>query len=608
MSSPSPLDLLREQMKTLGIDAFLIGSEDAHQSEYVCAADTRRAFISGFTGSAGTALVLQDKAFLWTDGRYFLQAENELSPSWTLMKSGEPNVPDLQDWVVKNMTKGQKFGLDAWLVTTSSAQAMTSKFNEAGIEVVVVKKNPVDEIWTSRPAYPSFPALVHGVERSGVSHEAKITQMRDELKKHNAFALVVSMLDEVAWLLNIRGSDVEYNPVVISYAVVTLKDVFLFVDLNKVTTEVAAHLGPGVTVKSYDEIESVLASLAVVATSEGLSIWIDTAKTNYRLSLSIAGARVLSDPSPITLPKAIKNATELEGIRNAHVRDGVALTAFLHWLEQRVQSSPNTFSEYDVALKIEEFRAKMPLHVGPSFSTIAGFGPNGAIIHYKPERDTAKMLGVDSLFLLDSGAQYQDGTTDVTRTMHFGTPTEHMKTCYTAVLKGHIAMAALVIPEGTLGSRIDTVARTALWKLGLDYNHGTGHGVGAYLNVHEGPQGVGYRKRDNEVGFHSGMTISNEPGYYETGSFGIRIENIYVSQDASTPHRFGGKKYLGFESVTLVPIKTDIVDITLLDDWEIKWLNEYHANVRAELLPLMEEYFPESAHFLISNTEPIHRE
>lgn len=411
MSGSQYLSEVRALMQSQGVDAFLCGSEDAHQSEYVCSADMRRAFISGFTGSAGTALILMDMALLWTDGRYFLQAEGELSSEWTLMKSGEKGVLELPDWVVKHMKSGQKFGIDAWLVTTAAANSMIQKFKKAGIEVMSVEENLVDMVWVNngKPSYPSNPIEVLPLERSGVSHNEKIAALRKEMQDTNTIALVVTMLDEIAWLLNIRGSDVEYNPVVISYVVVTHSDIFLFVDPSKVTEEVKSHLGSVVTICGYNEVESCIQRLAQTG-----KIWMDCTKTNYRLSLA-AGASHVDMSSPITLPKSLKNDAELHGIRAAHIRDGVALTAFLHWLENTVKAAPGTFSEYDVAVKIEEFRHRMDLHVGPSFSTIAGYGPNGAIIHYKPEKATARMLGVDSMFLLDSGAQYRDGTTDVTR-------------------------------------------------------------------------------------------------------------------------------------------------------------------------------------------------
>lgn len=422
---------LRGWLAENAIDAILIGSEDAHQSEYVCDADARRTFVSGFTGSAGTALVLQDQALLWTDGRYYLQASQELTPSWTLMKAGMPNVPDTLEWIRNNLVRGQKVGIDPWLATAASSLAMRRTLQIYGIEVVDIASNPVDTIWAkhNRPAYPSQPVEVLPLNRAGSSHQDKIELVVAELKKQNAVAIIISMLDEIAWLFNIRGADVEYNPVVISYAVVAVDEVRLFVDARKVTNELRQHFGESVQIYGYDEIESYLVKKAKTG-----KVLADSTKVNWRLYNAL-GEAVIDRPSPITLPKSLKNDVELEGIRNCHVRDGVALTAFIHWLEGAVRAAPGTITEFDVAEKIETFRSRMADHVGPSFSTIAGYGSNGAVIHYKPEKATALPLNLDSLFLLDSGAQYRDGTTDVTRTMCFGTPTQRMKDCYTAVLK-----------------------------------------------------------------------------------------------------------------------------------------------------------------------------
>lgn len=425
------LHALRAWLMGKGVDAILVGSEDAHQSEYVSDADARRTFVSGFTGSAGTALILQDQAFLWTDGRYYLQASQELTPVWTLMKVGMPNVPDTLEWIKNNLTRGQRVGIDPWLLTAASVLAMRKTLHANGIEVVDITSNPVDTIWSTynRPAYPSQPIEVLPLNRTGLSHQDKIELVVGELNKQNAVAIIISMLDEIAWLFNIRGSDVEYNPVVISYAVVAVDEVRLFVDARKVTNDLRQHFGDSVRICAYEEIESYLIEKAKTG-----KVLADSTKVNWRLYNAL-GEAVIDRPSPITLPKSLKNDVELEGIRNCHIRDGVALTAFIHWLEGAVRASPGTITEFDVAEKIEVFRSKMADHVGPSFSTIAGYGSNGAVIHYKPEKATALPLKLDSLFLLDSGAQYRDGTTDVTRTMCFGTPTQRMKDCYTAVLK-----------------------------------------------------------------------------------------------------------------------------------------------------------------------------
>lgn len=426
------LEALRERLKDLSVDLIIVGSEDAHQSEYVSARDLRRGFISDFTGSAGTAIITQNEALLWTDGRYFLQAEKELSSSWKLMRSGEKDVPDIVDWISNHLREGQTVGIDAWLNSASQAKRLFKSFDSKKIKLISFQENPVDLVWDQfgRPPVQANTVEVVPLERSGLSHQQKIEKLRSSLQKNNATAIVIAMLDEIAWLLNIRGSDIDFNPVVISYVIVTVDKVYWFVNPSKVTPEVRAHLGESVEVLDYEKVEEYL-----INASKTGKIWIDAARTNYRLYQAVGENGILEKTSPITLSKSLKTDEELRGFVNAHIRDGAALTAFIHWLETTVKGSPNSITEYAAAQKLEEFRGKMDLHVGPSFTTIAGFGSNGAIIHYSPPVTGSAPIGVDSLFLLDSGAQYRDGTTDVTRTMHFGTATERMRDCYTAVLK-----------------------------------------------------------------------------------------------------------------------------------------------------------------------------
>eukprot|EP01032_Pedospumella_encystans_P009398 gene9398-11062_t len=598
--SDNSLALFRKVLQFKNVDAFIVGSGDAHQSEYVSDADERRQFISKFTGSAGTALILQNSAYLWTDGRYFLQAANELSSDWTLMKSGQPNVLELPEWVVATMKSGQTVGVDPLLIPNGQAKSMKDLFASKGITLVAVEENPVDEVWSQlgRPEVLVKPLRALGLEKTGLSHDNKIAKVQEFLVAQGASALLVTMLDDVAWLLNIRGDDVVFNPVVLAYAVVTMDLTYLFVDPAKVTFDVREHLGPKVAILPYGDVKRFLERQA----TEG-KIIMDPAQVNWSL-FSAAGESALPRISPIVLAKSLKNDVELEGFRQCHIRDGAALTAFFHWLEVQVKAGEK-ITEFDVTEHIERFRSKMTDHVGPSFGTIAGYGPNGAMMHYSPSKEVSATLGTDTMFLCDSGAQYLDGTTDVTRTMHFGTPTERMKQCYTAVLKGHIGLDRLVFPEGTLGSRFDCIARLPLWDLGLDFNHGTGHGVGSFLNVHEGPQGIGFRKRENEVGFHAGMTTSNEPGYYEDGNFGIRIENLAITVVKPTENNFQDKRYVGFETVTMSPIATNLIVVEQLTPAELTWLNEYHAKVRKFLLPVMTEHFPESVAYLVERTEPV---
>jgi Xaa-Pro aminopeptidase len=428
-SSAQILASLREELAIQGLDAFIVGSEDRHQSEYVCEADMRRQFVSRFKGSAGTALVLKDKALLWTDGRYFLQAENELSSDWTLMKSGQKDVPDMNKWIIDNLTAGQVVGIDSWLVSSSAAKQMETTFEAKGVVLKGVEINPVDLIWTGRPASPTAPLIVLPSSTTGLTHSEKIKKIRNMMLSSGAVGVLVTMLDDVAWLLNLRGGDIAFNPVFFSYALVTEHTLQLFIDPMKITDTVREHLGPGVELFPYAAIEAALQLLAARG-----KVLVDPSKVSWKLH-RILGEAALQEVSSIQLAKSVKNAAELEGMRACHVRDGAALTAFLHWLEVAVTAAPHTINECDVVAKLEVFRGQLAGHVGPSFATIAGYGGNGAIIHYQPAPASCATLGTDSIFLLDSGAQYLDGTTDVTRTMHFGTPSQHMKTCYTAVLK-----------------------------------------------------------------------------------------------------------------------------------------------------------------------------
>jgi Xaa-Pro aminopeptidase len=592
---------VREAMVAAGVSAIWVGSGDAHQSEYVASSEERRSYLSGFTGSAGTAVVTMDQALLWTDGRYFLQGEQQLSEEWKLMRSGNKGVPEINTWLANTLSSGDKVGVDARLLSASEANGMIKKLAKKQITLVGLDSNPIDYAWGSdQPARPSTSVRPHPMHLAGKSHVDKIADVVTAIKAEGSVGCVFSMLDEICWLLNLRGNDVQFNPVFYAFCVVTLDKVHLFINPVQVTEDSKSHLGTHVVLHPYEDTKSFVENL-----SKSGRVMADPSQLNWEIYQAL-GDSVISMKSPVTLPKSIKNETELNGIRAAHLRDGAALTAFLHWLEVTVTARKETVTEYTAAEKLEEFRGKMPMHISPSFATIAGYGSNGAIIHYKPEQDTAAVIGTESLFLLDSGAQYADGTTDVTRTLHFGEATERMKECYTRVLQGHIGLATSIFPELTLGSRLDAIARLPLWEAGLDYNHGTGHGVGAHLNVHEGPQGIGFRKRENEEGFRAGMTISNEPGYYEDGAFGIRIETVCITIPVDTPNRFGNRDFCGFETVTMTPINTKLVVNELLSQKERKWLNDYNAEVRSKLLPIMKEYFPgDAVAYLQRETEPI---
>ncbi|XP_026433183.1 aminopeptidase P1-like isoform X3 [Papaver somniferum] len=552
-----PLDGSRSLMASHNppLHAMIVPSEDYHQSEYVSARDKRREFVSGFSGSAGLALVTKDDARLWTDGRYFLQATQQLSDRWKLMRIGE---------------------------------------------------DPAVETW----------------------------------------------LADVAWLYNVRGSDVSYCPVVHAFAIVTTVSAFFYVDKMKISTEVHSHLEKnGIQVCDYDSVSSDVALLAsgqldsaikgsqtealndqeISSSRNGENgaketnpdlVWLDSGSCCYALYSKLNSRQVLLQQSPLALPKAVKNPVELDGLRKAHIRDGAAVVQYLVWLDKQMQSNyeasgyfiesektnkrkhPESIklTEVSASDKLESFRASKEHFKGLSFPTISSVGPNAAIIHYQPEPDTCAELDADKIYLFDSGAQYQDGTTDITRTVHFGKPSAHEKACYTAVLKGHIALDTARFPNGTNEHALDILARVPLWKNGLDYRHGTGHGIGSYLNVHEGPHLISFRPQARNVPLQASMTATDEPGYYEDGNFGIRLENVLIVNDADTKFNFGDKGYLSFEHITWAPYQIKMMDTSMLVPDEIEWVNTYHSKCREILAPFLDE---SEMTWLKNATEPI---
>lgn len=613
-----------------GLDAYIVPSEDPHQSEFIADCYMRRAYISGFTGSAGTAVITKEKAALWTDGRYFLQAENELGHEWTLMRAGQPYTPSTSEWLKETLPEGARVGIDPFLFSADAGEELRRVLAEKDQELVLVyEDNLVDKVWgDARPAPPSEPLRVHELRYAGVDVATKLTNLRKELVNAGASAIIITMLDEVAWLLNVRGNDVPHSPVAYAYVVVGLETASLFVDESKVTPEVLAHLNEaGVTVKPYASLVSEIKGLA----SKGSKLWLDSSRVSvaiknafddacaqYYEDLEIArskrsskgktafdeelnGPAALHRPSPVGIAKAIKNDAELEGMRQAHLRDAAALCEFWAWLESKIVDEKQQISEVEVADHLEKFRAKQAGFLDTSFETISGSGPNGAIVHYRAEAATCRYVDDKQLYLLDSGAQFVDGTTDITRTVHFGTPSARQKECFTRVLQGHIGVDTAVFPEHTPGFVLDAFARSSLWKIGLDYRHGTGHGVGAALNVHEGPQSVSARF-GNMTGLEQGMIVSNEPGYYEDRAFGIRIENLLIVREQMTANNYGGVTFLGFERLTFVPIQTKLLDLEIMSDQEIKWLNDYHAEVFRKVSPLVKG---NARRWLEENTRPI---
>ncbi|NWS55248.1 XPP1 aminopeptidase, partial [Chunga burmeisteri] len=596
------------------VQAYIVPSGDAHQSEYIAPCDCRRAFISGFDGSAGTAIVTEQHAAMWTDGRYFLQAAHQMDNNWTLMKMGLKDTPTQEDWLVSVLPEGSKVGVDPFIIPADQWKRMSKALRSAGHDLVPVKENLIDTIWTDCPQRPCKPLITLDLSYTGVSWRDKIVALRSKMAERKVLWFVVTALDEVAWLFNLRGSDVEYNPVFFAYAVIGMNTIRLFIDGDRMMDPaVREHLQLDSTLEPEFKIQvmpygSILSELQ--ALGAGLSpkekVWLSD-KASYALTEAIPKAyRYLTPYTPICIAKAVKNASETEGMRRAHIKDAVALCELFNWLEKEVVPK-GTVTEIIAADKAEEFRSQQKDFVELSFATISSTGPNGAIIHYKPVPETNRTLSVNEIYLLDSGAQYKDGTTDVTRTMHFGTPSAYEKECFTYVLKGHIAVSAAIFPNGTKGHLLDSFARSALWDCGLDYLHGTGHGVGSFLNVHEGPCGISYKTFADEP-LEAGMVVSDEPGYYEDGSFGIRIENVVLVIPAETKYNFKNRGSLTFEPLTLVPIQTKMIDVNLLTQKECDWVNDYHQKCREVIgAELERQGRHEALRWLIQETEPLVR-
>eukprot|EP00055_Hartaetosiga_balthica_P007781 m.27335 g.27335 ORF g.27335 m.27335 type:complete len:610 (+) comp5932_c0_seq1:36-1865(+) len=586
------------------INAFVIPSGDAHNSEYVAECDQRRAFASGFTGSAGLAVVTDTTATLFTDGRYWIQAENQLSGDWSLQKLGMPSCPTTSEYLIANLNSGDKVGMDLRHITHSEFKAMSKALCEKNIEIIGVKNNLVDLVWAETGHQPSPPhneVFVLDEKFSGMSVENKLVEVRNSMAKKSATALLVSALDEVAWLFNLRGADISFNPVFMSYAVVTDDAAYLFVDETRLQGKVFEHLeNANVSIKKYEDFLSFVND-NVSEWSDGGSLWVGNTCSQALFSL-IPDGKADVNVTPTCHLKAVKNDIEVEGMKNCHIRDAVAVCKFFEYMEKRFETGNNLseLTECFAADVVAKYRSEQAHFVSLSFDSISSIGGNGAIIHYKPEPDTCDTVDNQRVYLLDSGGQYLDGTTDITRTVHFGTPSDEEKRCFTLVLKGHIALARAIFPEGTTGRSLDPFARQFLWREGLDFKHGTGHGVGSFLNVHEGPIGISYRKGSDMFPLKDGMVVTNEPGYYCKDAFGIRIENCVIVRPA--PEQNG---FLCLEDATLVPIQARMVEKSMLSEDEISWLNAYHARcldiVGKELL---NQGCPETLEWLNNNCQP----
>ena len=571
---------LREVMKREHLAAFIFPSTDAHQSEYVADHWLGRAWISGFNGSAGTAVVTMTSAALWTDSRYFLAAEEQLhGTEFQLMKLRIPGTPSIAEWLGKELADvaSPEVGLDGWVNSYAATSSLISDLRKAGGITVRTNLDPLAEIWKDRPSIPENPVEIQPLEYAGEDATSKIQRIRKALRTYHADGILVSALDDIAWTLNLRGTDVHCNPVFVSYLLIASGKVSLFVDEAKVSAEVRAYLeAHGVSLYNYNKVEDGLKEYSEY------NILLDANETNYYLWKTVRCQEIVSHTSPIPAMKAVKSEAEIAGYRRAMLRDGVAMVKFLKWLVPAVEAGGQT--EISIDRKLTSLRAEQDLFRDISFDTIAGYQAHGAIVHYEASPETDAPLKPEGLLLLDSGAQYQDGTTDITRTIALGPVTEEMKHIYTLVLKGHIQLELAKFPDGASGTQLDALARESMWREGLNFLHGTGHGVGSYLNVHEGPHQV--RMEYMPAPLRAGMTVSDEPGLYLAGKFGVRIENTLLIKGYMETE-FG--KFLQMESLTLCPIDTAPIDVDMLLPEELNWLNSYHAEVYAKLAPYLDE-------------------
>lgn len=571
---------LRDYMRGAGIEAAIIPQTDPHLSEYLADHWQVRRWLSGFTGSAGALVVTMTHAFIWADSRYWLQAAAQLDGTCIgVMEEGKPDVPTIESYLRNNLPTGSCVGIDGMLFSINATRALEAELGAAGIKLRV-DFHPADTLWQGRPALPKSPVFIHEEKYAGEAPSSKIAKVLADAASQGADAVLISDLAEVAWTLNIRSRDVESNPVVTAYLYLSSKGSILFVDTDKLSPELEAHLAAaGVKALPYTEaMESVSATAkdtdakVLLSASQSAGAW-----------LTALGDNAVIGTSPVAMLKAVKNDTQIQGVRQAMERDGVALVKSFMEIEQTIAEG-KTLTEIDVADILLKYRSQQPLFFDVSFDTIAGFGPHGAIVHYSATPETNATITPDSLLLIDSGANYLDGTTDITRTIALGTPTEEQRRCFTLVMKGHIALGTSVFPEGTRGAQLDALARMPLWKHGLSYLHGTGHGVGHFLNVHEGPQSI--RLNDTLAPLTPGMITSNEPGVYLSDRFGIRCENLVLTVPAMETE-FG--KFYKFEPLTLFPWDLTLFDTTMMSDAEIEWVNNYHATVRSRLMPHLSE-------------------
>lgn len=583
---------IRAALDELGLDGFLIPHEDEYDNEYLPDCNERLLWATGFSGSAGAALVMKDRAAVFVDGRYTLQVKNQVDGE--IFEYADLVEQGMAGWIEDKGKAGEKIGYDARLHSPAALHRLQVAAGRAGVTLVPVSENPVDRAWTDRPKPPMTPVIPHPIEYAGEDHGSKRARIGAIVGKEGADAAVITAPPSIAWLFNVRGSDVSRSPLPLSAAIID-KDgtATFFVAPEKITDETRAHLGNEIALRPESEFGAGLAEYT------GKTVRVDptTASAWVLESLRGGGAEVQQAEDPVMRPKARKNAAEIEGARQAHIRDGGAIVQFLHWLDTFAQSGE--VDEIEAAQKLESFRKQLPELRDLSFDTISGAQGNGAFAHYRVSEATNLKLAEGTLYLVDSGGQYPDGTTDITRTVPIGAPTAEMRTQFTRVLKGHIALSMVRFPKGTTGTQLDVLARLPLWQAGFDYDHGTGHGVGSFLGVHEGPQRIS--KAANTVPLEPGMIVSNEPGYYKADGYGIRIENLqFVTEAADIAG--GERPMLGFETLTVAPIHKGLIDTHLLTADELAWLDSYHAMVRQRVLPLVSG---EVADWLLKATEPL---
>ena len=584
---------LRAELARMGVDGFVLPRADRHQNEYVPPCEERLAYVTGFTGSAGFALILRDQAVLFTDGRYTLQAREQTDPTIFTLVNTVDTAPSA--WIEESLPAGLRIGYDPWLHTADGVERLAKACEKAGATLVPLPANPVDAMWADRPQPPQGAISLHDQRYAGRNVAEKLEQVSSEIAKARADALVVSDPHNIAWLFNIRGADVSHTPLPLAFAIIRKSArPGLYVDGRKLSNAVRDALDKHADIHDPDSFSGELATLG----QSGTPVLLDQATAADALVKSVeqAGGKAVRVSDPITALKAVKNDAEISGARTAHIRDGAAMARFLAWFDH--EAPRGTLTEIGAVEALESFRRDTGLLKDVSFPTISGAGPNGAIVHYRVTRSTNRRISPGELFLIDSGAQYEDGTTDITRTIAVGAPTGEMRTRYTQVLKGHIAIARAVFPDGATGAQLDTLARQYLWQAGVDFEHGTGHGVGSYLSVHEGPARIA---KLGTAALKRGMILSNEPGYYKTGEFGIRIENLVLVVEA--PPIAGAEKPMNaFETLTLAPYDRRLIDIALMTEDEVAFVDSYHAQVAETIGPILDK---DSAAWLAAATRAI---